>query len=422
MRFAPGSRPRRARSAEGNRGRFTARRAAAVLASSCILAVAALAGPAYADHHGPSAQDVARARAAAAAKADQAGQAKANLAIADAHLGQLKKQTQAAIADYQGAMTRLATSQRAAARATLALQSAQQQVFAQQRQIARFASSAYRNGGTLGMWSALLTADGPKSFLDSANTISAISSNQSDALSRMQALRVVQTLAQQQAAAALSAVQKNVAATKSARDRAENAVAAQQKQVVVLDGERAALVTQSRSLKSHADSLARERAANLAAARAAAEAARQRRALGSGGVDQENPTAVSGGPRPAATAAQGEQAVAFAKQQLGKPYEWGASGPSTYDCSGLTMMSWNAAGIGIDHYSVAQYGEGTHVSRLDLRAGDLVFFAYDTSDASTIHHVGIYVGNGQMIDAPHTGANVRYDYAFRSDYIGATRP
>ena len=160
----------------------------------------------------------------------------------------------------------------------------------------------------------------------------------------------------------------------------------------------------------------------MAAARAAREAALRRKALGQGGVDQENPTAVTGGPRPPATAAQGREAVAFATQQLGKPYEWGASGPSTYDCSGLTMMSWNSAGIGIDHWSVAQYGEGTHVSRVDLRPGDLVFFAYNTSDASTIHHVGIYVGNGQMIDAPHTGAYVRYDYAFRSDYIGATRP
>jgi cell wall-associated NlpC family hydrolase len=86
------------------------------------------------------------------------------------------------------------------------------------------------------------------------------------------------------------------------------------------------------------------------------------------------------------------------------------------------MESWAAAGIGIDHYSVAQYGEGAHVARANLRPGDLVFFATDTSDASTIHHVGIYVGSGQMIDAPHTGANVQYDYAFRSDYIGATRP
>jgi cell wall-associated NlpC family hydrolase len=185
---------------------------------------------------------------------------------------------------------------------------------------------------------------------------------------------------------------------------------------------KADLESQARSAKTHANSLAHQYAVNLAAARAAAEAARQRRMLGNGGVDQENPSAVTGGPRPAASAKQGREAVAFATQQIGKPYEWGADGPSTYDCSGLTMMSWNAAGIGIDHWSVAQYGEGEHVARADLRPGDLVFFAYNTSDASTIHHVGIYVGNGQMIDAPHTGAFVRYDYAFRSDYLGATRP
>jgi cell wall-associated NlpC family hydrolase len=392
-----------------------------VLAAVCVFGLSA--APAYAArHHGPTAADVARAKAAAAAKADQAGQARGKLALADSQLAQFKQQTQAAIANYETAMTRLATAQRAAARATLALQAANQQVLVQQRQIAAFAASAYRSGGNLGMWSALLTADGPKNFLDSANALSSISANQSDALSRMRAARVVQTLAQQEAASALSNVQKAVDATKSARDKAESAVAAQQQQVVSLAGAKADLEAQARSAKSHANALARERAANLAAARAAAEAARQRARLGQGGVDQENPSAVTGGPRPPATAEQGREAVAFAKQQLGKPYEWGADGPSTYDCSGLTMMSWNAAGIGIDHWSVAQYGEGTHVSSTDLRPGDLVFFAYNTSDASTIHHVGIYVGNGMMINAPHTGANVRYDPAFRSDYIGATRP
>jgi cell wall-associated NlpC family hydrolase len=378
--------------------------------------------PAYADRGGPSARDVARAKAAAAAKAEQAGSAKAKLALADLQLAQLKQQTQAAITNFQSAVTRLATAQRAAARATIALQSANQQLYAQRQQMASFVASAYRSGGRLGMMSALLTTSGPQTFLDTANAINSISSSQDDALQRMRAAQILQTLAQQEANAALSAVQKAVGAAKSARDAATTAVANQQHQVVALAGQKADLEAQAASAKSHADSLARERAANLAAARAAAEAAKQRQALGNGGVDEENPTAVTGGPRPSATAAQGEAAVSFAKKQLGKPYEWGADGPDTYDCSGLTMMAWNAAGISIDHWSVAQYGEGEHVSRLDLRPGDLVFFAHDTSDASTIHHVGIYVGNGEMIEAPHTGANVRYSPAFRSDYIGATRP
>jgi cell wall-associated NlpC family hydrolase len=391
-----------------------------VLAVACTFAISGT--PAYADHNGPSAQDVARAQAAAQAKAAQAGAAKAQLAIADAQLAQLQQQTDAAIANYQSAVARLATAQHAAARATLALQDANQKLYTQRQQMGSFVASAYRSGGRLGMLSALLNSDGPQTFLDSANAINSISSSQDAVMQRMHAAQIVQTLAQQEANAALSAVQKAVGARKSALDAATHAVDNQQRQVAAIAAAKSVLETQAASAQTHADSLRRERERNLEAARQAQAAAEQRRKLGSGGVDEENPTAVSGGPRPPATAAQGETAVEFAKNQLGKPYEWGADGPSTYDCSGLTMMAWNSAGISIDHYSVAQYGEGDHVSRLDLRPGDLVFFAYDTSDASTIHHVGIYVGNGEMIDAPHTGANVRYDPAFRSDYIGATRP
>ena len=398
----------------------TGRRIAAVLAVACTFAV--VTTPAYADRGGPSAQDVARAKAAAAAKAAQAGDAKAKLAIADAELAGLKQKTDAAIATYESAKARLITVQRSAARATIALQGANQRVEAQKQQLAAFVASTYRSGGRLGMMTTLLTTDGPQSFLDTANAINSISTTQDDALQRLRAAQVIQTLAQQEANATLSAVAKAVSAKKSARDAALRAAAVQNQQVVALAGQKADLEAQAASANAKANDLARQRAENLAKARADAEEARQRRALGDGGVDEENPTAVTGGPRPPATAAQGEEAVAFAKQQLGKPYEWGADGPDTYDCSGLTMMAWNAAGISIDHWSVAQYGEGEHVSRVDLRPGDLVFFAHDTSDASTIHHVGIYVGNGQMIEAPHTGANVRYSPAFRSDYIGATRP
>ncbi len=204
--------------------RRTGRRVVAVLATACSLALTPLlSAPAYADHHGPTAQDVARAKAAAAAKAEQAGQAKAKLALADARLAQLKQQSAVATANFKSAMSRLAIAQRAAARATLALQAAQQQIAAQQLQIARFAASAYRNGGAIGMWSALLTADGPSTFLDSATTINAISSRQSDALAHMQALRVVQQLAQQQAAAALATVKGAADAATAARKKAESA-------------------------------------------------------------------------------------------------------------------------------------------------------------------------------------------------------
>jgi cell wall-associated NlpC family hydrolase len=303
------------------------------------------------------------------------------------------------------------------------LQAADQQVYTQRRTITAVAVAAYRGGGGMAMISTLMQADGPTAFLESAGAMNTISSRQSDALGALRGARVVQALAQQTASSALVTVRASADAAAKARASAERAVTAQQRQIVTIAGQKADLERQASSLQSRASALARERAMNLAAARAAAEAARKRRALNDrSGVGEENPTGVTGGPRPAGTPAQGRTALAYAKRQLGKPYEWGADGPNSFDCSGLTMQAWASAGIGIDHYSVAQYGEGNHVSRANLRAGDLVFFAYDTSDPSTIHHVGIYSGNGMMINAPHTGANVRYDPAFRSDYIGATRP
>jgi cell wall-associated NlpC family hydrolase len=111
------------------------------------------------------------------------------------------------------------------------------------------------------------------------------------------------------------------------------------------------------------------------------------------------------------------QAVAYAKAQLGKPYIWGAEGPRGFDCSGLTMMAWKSAGVSIPRVSRAQYGIGRHINSMSaLEPGDLVFFGHP------IHHVGMYVGNGTMIEAPYTGANVRYHSINRSDYAGATRP
>jgi cell wall-associated NlpC family hydrolase len=95
-------------------------------------------------------------------------------------------------------------------------------------------------------------------------------------------------------------------------------------------------------------------------------------------------------------------AVQAATAQLGKPYEWGGAGPDSFDCSGLTMWAWRAGGVGLSHSAAAQYSETAHVSLADIQPGDLVFYG------SPISHVGIYVGGGQMINAPHTGDVVRY--------------
>ena len=96
-------------------------------------------------------------------------------------------------------------------------------------------------------------------------------------------------------------------------------------------------------------------------------------------------------------------AVAFAFRQLGKPYRWGADGPNSYDCSGLTSSAWSRGGVHLPHNARRQFGTVARIGRDDLRPGDLVFFY------GGISHVGMYVGDGRMIHAPVFGENVRMD-------------
>ncbi len=117
----------------------------------------------------------------------------------------------------------------------------------------------------------------------------------------------------------------------------------------------------------------------------------------------------------------GPQAVAIAKRYLGIPYVWGGSTPTGgFDCSGLVMYVYRQLGITLDHYAAWQFLEGRRVSTADLQPGDLVFFEPKSDGPG---HVGIYVGDGKMINAPHTGDVVRIaSIQGRSGYVGAVRP
>jgi cell wall-associated NlpC family hydrolase len=116
-----------------------------------------------------------------------------------------------------------------------------------------------------------------------------------------------------------------------------------------------------------------------------------------------------------------EIAVAYAMRQLGKPYQWGAEGPAAFDCSGLTSAAYLAAGIAIPRVSADQFNVGPHVAVADLLPGDLVFYADDPAVPATIHHVGMYIGKGLMVHAPHTGDVVRVASIWREGYAGAVR-
>ncbi|MCX4753700.1 C40 family peptidase [Kitasatospora purpeofusca] len=128
---------------------------------------------------------------------------------------------------------------------------------------------------------------------------------------------------------------------------------------------------------------------------------------------------------PVEVSAQSAGAIYFAQDKLGTPYLWGGDGLDSqngrFDCSGLTKAAFESVGILLPRVANDQWYAGPHPSRDQLRPGDLVFWATDLTDPRSIHHVGIYVGGGYMINAPHTGAVIRYDKIDTKEYIGATR-
>jgi cell wall-associated NlpC family hydrolase len=134
-----------------------------------------------------------------------------------------------------------------------------------------------------------------------------------------------------------------------------------------------------------------------------------------GGSSQQNGGQPSGGVSPQAPGAS--KALSYARAQLGKPYQWGGAGPDSFDCSGLTMMAWQQAGVYFPHLAQDQYDMTQRISISQALPGDLIFFG----TPSNVFHVGIYVGNGQMIDAPETGETVSVQSIYWSDLLGAGR-
>ncbi len=139
----------------------------------------------------------------------------------------------------------------------------------------------------------------------------------------------------------------------------------------------------------------------------------------SGGGSGSGGGGATGGTYNGPASGSARTALDFAYAQLGKPYQYGAEGPGSYDCSGLTMKAWAAAGVNITRTTNSQYAATKRVAKSNLQPGDLVFF-------NGLGHVGMYVGNGKMIHAPSTGKNVQIvsitSGYYLNGYYGAGRP
>ncbi|MFD6529099.1 NlpC/P60 family protein [Streptomyces sp. NPDC060184] len=203
------------------------------------------------------------------------------------------------------------------------------------------------------------------------------------------------------------------------------------RQVIGIDQVRARAEDESAVLAARESELARHKkkittsltdARRLLHTLTAAERARYEAENGTGGTSNTGSTdgttgTGTGAPSgvPTAPNSRAAAAVAFAYGALGKPYVWGATGPSAYDCSGLTQAAWRAAGVSLPRTTYTQINAGQRVSRAQLAPGDLVFFY------SGISHVGLYVGDGKMIHAPHPGAPIRIAPIDEMPFAGATR-
>ncbi|MEU5659878.1 C40 family peptidase [Streptomyces sp. NPDC047737] len=202
-------------------------------------------------------------------------------------------------------------------------------------------------------------------------------------------------------AGAVNGVRRQIGDLAQLRARAED-------ELEVLASRRAELKKQKDAVRTKlAD--ARKLLATLTAAQRA-DYERSADAGHGGSADRSTPRGSVAAPN-----ARAAQAVDFAYGALGKPYVWGATGPSSYDCSGLTQAAWRAAGVSLPRTTYTQINAGQRVSRSELAPGDLVFFY------SGVTHVGLYIGGGQMIHAPRPGAPVRIAPISEMPFAGATR-
>jgi cell wall-associated NlpC family hydrolase len=348
------------------------------------------------------------------------GAQQGRLSSADAQLAQLQAQAEVLTERYDQT---LVNEQRAAAayRVTQArLRYAQQAQAASQRQLAGVAAAEFESGGGFGPMSSMLgNASGPQGYLNEVGLGQVLAQKGTDTLAEAQANDAVAGVFRKQARDLLTAEQADLQAASHLKLAIQAAVTRQLAFVRAEQVKRNKLASALATAQARTAALKAARQAALAAQAAAAAA----RAAAAAGSAEGSTAAPSWASSSGASATQGDIAANWALTQLGKPYQWGAAGPDTYDCSGLTMEAWAHAGVQLLHYTGYQWEEGPHVPLTDLQRGDLLFFATNTADPSTIHHVGIYIGNGMMVDAPFTGAFVRIDSMYApGGLIGAVRP
>ncbi|MET7473123.1 NlpC/P60 family protein [Streptomyces sp. NPDC005648] len=332
---------------------------------------------------------IALAGAATATAFDGTGQAEPNLTPAQvkARVDKLYQEAEVATEKYDGAKEkadaaerRLSTLRDEAARKTDALNSARDA-------LGSTAAAQYRGGGLDPALQLVLSSD-PEKYLDSAEFVDRIGTRQ---------------------AAAVADVRQQLRAIEQLRGAARIELAALKARQAELEREKKTITGKLAAARQLLSQLSPEERGRLGVDGSGTGRASRSGSDGRVGLEAPGPATA------AAPDSRAAAAVSYAYSKLGSPYVWGATGPSAFDCSGLVQAAYHSAGISLPRTTYAQIDAGHRVSRSELLPGDLVFFY------SGISHVGIYIGNGQMIHAPNPSAPVRIAPIDEMPFAGATR-
>ncbi|MFJ2865041.1 C40 family peptidase [Kitasatospora sp. NPDC087314] len=363
-------------------------------------------GPARPDDPYPTAEEIDRARAEADRTAASVTAIEAGLTAARAELDRAGRSAEQAVEAYNGAQLALArarTEEAAAGRRATAAEAERSEAAADAAQLA---AETYRQGAgaELSALNALLGARGPREAGDRAAVVGVASERTRQILDAATSTAAAATRAAAAARTATEAAEKAATEVGAAKTRAEARLAAQQGAVVAADRRREQLLTDLAAARHTTVDLERRRSEALeATAVREAEAAAEKAAAAEAAAKDTQAAPPADRPWSAEGAAA---AIAFARSKIGLPYIWGGEGPAGYDCSGLTMMAWQEGGRQLNHFAADQYAQSTPISYRQLRPGDLVFWT-GTGRAADIYHVGLYIGDDQMIEAPRVGMPVK---------------
>jgi cell wall-associated NlpC family hydrolase len=283
-------------------------------------------------------------------------------------------------------------------------------------QVGQIALAQFQNR-SLDTTARLFVTSDTEGFLSQISTVQKVSENQNSALQDYQQAEANLAALERSAATDLAAIGerekqlKGLAATSDKKlDQAKQVLAkltaAQQKQLA--EAEKKASAKANSEGRAATKAPAKTNAKSRVRTKPPAKTNAQSRPGTKSSRDSTGSSATG--------SSKGAKALAYAKAQLGEPYVRNAAGPSSWDCSGLTMRAWGSVGVSLPHSSGQQYSRGRSIPKSDLQLGDLVFFY------SGISHVGLYAGNGQVIHAPRPGKSVEYIKMSYMPYAGARRP